>query len=53
VHDVLAVQKAGKVNYTTCTLQMSEDTTMKAICLSPDKVNPLRKAMENKSPVKV
>ena len=53
MHDVLAVQKAGRVNYTTCTLQTSEDATMKAICFSPDKVNPLRKAMENKSPVKV
>lgn len=53
VHDVLAIQKAGKVNYTTCNLQTSPDTRMKAVCFSLEKVAPLRKAMENKSPVKV
>jgi hypothetical protein len=49
----MAIQKAGKVNYTTCKLQTSEDTTMKAVCFSPEKASPLKKAMESKSPIKV
>ena len=53
VHDVVGVQKAGKVNYTTCKLQTSEQTIVKAICFSPEKVGPLKRAMENRSPVKV
>lgn len=52
VHNVTAVQKSGKVNYTTCELQ-TEKKTIKAICFSPNKVTPLRAAMENKSPTKI
>ena len=53
VHDVVGVQKAGKRNYTTCKLQTSEQTIVKAICFSPEKVGPLKRAKENRSPVKV
>lgn len=53
VHNVTAVQKSGKVNYTTCELQTAEKSTTKAICFSPEKTKPLRRAMENRSPVKL
>ncbi len=53
VHNVTAVQKSGRVNYTTCELQTADKSTTKAICFSPEKVKPLRRAMENRSPVKL
>ena len=53
MHNVTAVQKSGKVNYTTCELQTADKSTTKAICFSPEKIKPLRRAMENRSPVKL
>ena len=53
VHNVTGVQKPGNVRYTTCQLQTAKDITVKAICFSPQKVPPLKTAMENKSPVKI
>jgi hypothetical protein len=53
VHNVTAVQKSGKMNYTTCELQTTDKSTTKAICFSPEKTKPLRRAMENKIPVKL
>ena len=54
VHNYLShVHKSGKVSYTTCQLQTSSTATIKAICFSPDKVKPIKSAMETKSPIKL
>ena len=53
-HDVIPVSKSGKVKYTTCQLQTSENAIVKGICFSPEKTAPLKRAMESKlSPIKV
>ncbi len=52
-HNVTAVQKSGIVNYSTCELQTADKSTTKAICFSPEKVKPLRRAMENRSAIKL
>ena len=36
-----------------CELQTVDKLTTKAICFSPEKIKPLRRAMENRSPVKL
>ena len=53
VHKVTPVMSSGKVKYTTCQLQTSNNALIKAICFSPPKHGPLRSAMEKKSPVKI
>lgn len=39
--------------YPTCELQISESSTVNAICFSPKKVQPLKLAQQQKSPVKI
>lgn len=53
VHTVTPVQQSGKVKYTTCQLQTSENAMMKAICFSPEKTGPLKSAKASKSPIKI
>lgn len=51
VHGITA-QNKGSSKYVTCQLQ-TEKQMIKAICFSPEKITPLRKAMNDKSPVKI
>lgn len=53
VHNVTPVHNSGKVKYTTCQLQTSENALVKAICFPPDKNKPLKSAMQNRSPIKL
>ena len=53
VHNVTPVHNSGKVKYTTCQLQTSENALVKAISFSPDKNVPLKSAMQNKIPIKL
>lgn len=51
VHGITA-QNKGSSKYVTCQLQ-TEKQMIKAICFSLEKITPLRKAMNDKSPVKI
>lgn len=52
VHGLTATKNTGSSKYVTCQLQ-TENQMIKAICFSPDKIAPLRNAMNDKSPVKI
>lgn len=51
VHGI-TMQNKGSSKYVTCQLQR-EKQMLKAICFSLEKITPLRKAMNDKSPVKI
>eukprot|EP00794_Sanderia_malayensis_P004348 gene4348-4927_t len=53
VHDVTQHNQNGKVHYSMCKLQTVENEMQKAICFSPPKVSPLKRAMDAHSPVKI
>lgn len=52
VHGLTATKNTGSSKYVTCQLQ-TENQMIKATCFSPDKIAPLRNAMNDKSPVKI
>ncbi|CAB4011624.1 Hypothetical predicted protein, partial [Paramuricea clavata] len=51
VHDITPM-KSGSMSYMTCNLQTST-SKLKAVCSSPEKSNPLKKASAGRSPIKI
>ena len=51
IHDITPM-KSGSMSYMACNLQTSS-SKVKAVCFSPEKSNPLKRASAAKSPIKI
>ena len=52
LHGVIPTQNSGRSKYVTCQLQ-TEAKMIKAICFPPEKIAPLRSAINEKSHVEI